>query len=390
VDVVDLVLVVVVVAAGIEGLRLGALVLLFTFGGFLIGLTLGALIDALFAPSIHNGPVRSLVSLLVIMGLAVGLAALGRVLGGWTSVALRRRHLGTLDSVLGVGVAVVAILVSAWLVANVFSQSRYTWLSSAIQRSNILRAVDDVLPPVPSVFARVQAFLGTESFPPVFVELEPPTAGPVKVPSAAEAKSLGGLAAGSSVKVEGQACGYLQQGSGFVVGRDTVVTNAHVVAGEAAPTVTVGGVAYPATTVYFDPKFDMAVLRTSAPLGPPLRLAADEVQRGAEGVVIGYPEDGPLTIGPAGVAATITAEGRDIYNTGVVVRDVYEVDADIRPGSSGGPLIDTNGKVIGVVFSRSTVDANVGYALTSPGVLQRVREAAHRTQPVSTGACTQG
>jgi len=91
---------------------------------------------------------------------------------------------------------------------------------------------------------------------------------------------------------------------------------------------------------------------------------------------------------PAGVASTISAEGRDIYNSGLVFRDVYELDAGIRPGNSGGPVIGTDGRVIGVVFSRSTVSPSVGYALTSPGVLQRVRSAAGHRAPVGTGACT--
>ena len=95
-------------------------------------------------------------------------------------------------------------------------------------------------------------------------------------------------------------------------------------------------------------------------------------------------------MGPAGVAANLSAEGRDIYNTGLVVRDVYQVDATVQPGNSGGPLVGADGSVIGVVFSRSTTDPGVGYALASPGVLDRVKAVGPRSGATSTGACTQG
>jgi hypothetical protein len=53
-------------------------------------------------------------------------------------------------------------------------------------------------------------------------------------------------------------------------------------------------------------------------------------------------------------------------------------------------LVGPGGQVIGVVFSRSTVYPNVGYALTSPGVLSRVQEAERRHSAVSTGPCVSG
>jgi len=386
---VDVVLIVVVVMAAVHGLRLGALVQVLTFGGFLLGILLGALLAAVVASSLHSGPVRAAITLGLVLGLAVLLGVTGRVLGTWSNASLRRHHLGRADSVLGVGVAVVAVLFSAWLVANVVGTStKSTWWDSQIQRSDVLRGIDAVMPPVPTVFAHVQAFLDNSGFPPVFVGLTPPSATPVPQPSGSQTKSIAAGAAASTVKILGNACGYVQEGSGFVVGPALVVTNAHVIAGEASTQVQVGSTSYPATPVLFDPKFDLAVLRTRAPLGPVLSLDQNEVPRGAQGAVLGYPEDGPLSVGPGAVSADLSAEGRDIYNEGLVVRSVYEIDAVIEPGNSGGPLVAPDGTVIGMVFSRSTVNPDVGYALASPGVLARVREAAFRTSAVGTGACT--
>lgn len=389
-DVIDVILIVLVAAAAVHGLRLGALVQLLTFGGFIGGLALGALVAGAVAPSVHTQTTRTVVTLLLVVGPAVVLGVAGRTLGVWSSATVRRLHLGGADAALGVVVACVAVLLSGWLLANVLSQSRSTWLSSQIQRSDVLRAVDHVMPPVPGVISRVQAFLAGTGFPSVFAQFEPPTASPVALPASGPTRALAARAAGSTVKVLGVACGYLQEGSAFVVAPGVVATNAHVVAGETTTQVVVGDGQYPATTIYYDPNFDLALLRTRAPLGPVLDLDPSEVNRGTQGAVVGYPHNGGLTIGPAGVADALTAQGRDIYNQGEVVRDVYEVDADVEPGNSGGPLVGADGSVIGVVFSRSTVENNVGYALASPGVLSRVQHNETRTAQVSTGGCVPG
>jgi S1-C subfamily serine protease len=390
VDVVDIVLVVLVLAAAFHGLRVGALVQVMTFGGFWLGLLLGALVSSDVVGSVRSGTGRGVVTLAIVLGSAMLLGIGGRFVGSWSNALLRRHRLGPVDAALGVAVAVVAVLVSAWLIGSLVASGRYTWVNAAIQRSHILRAVDEILPPVPSVFSRLQSFLSAEGFPPVFVDLAPPLAGPVAVPTSAQADSIAAAEQASTVKVLGQACGALQEGSGFVAAKGLVVTNAHVVAGEPQTEVVVGGVDYRATPVLFDPSFDLAVLRTAAPLGPPLTIDPGTVSRGMQGAVLGYPEDGPLTVAPAGVTAVLVAQGRDIYNEGLVVRSVYQLEAVVRPGNSGGPLVSSTGQVVGVVFSRSTLDPQVGYALASPGVLQRVQQAGRSDAAVKTGACTDG
>jgi S1-C subfamily serine protease len=387
VDWVDAVVIFVLVAAAFHGLRVGALIQVLSLVGFALGATVGALLTGVVEPHVHTTTTKTAVALALVIGLGAAFGVLGRVVGTMGNLAARRHRLGSVDSVAGLGVALVAALFAIWLVANELAETQYTWLSSAIQRSAVVRAVDGVMPPLPSLFSHVQTFFGSTGFPPVFSELEP---SPVRValPSAAWARTVALSAESSTVKVLGEACGYTQEGSAFVVAPGTVVTNAHVVAGERSTVVVVQGSEYPATTVYFDPTFDLAVLRTSAPLGPPLSIDGSTAASGTQGVVLGYPEDGPLTADPAAVAAQLTAQGRNIYNEGTVTRRVYQVDANVEPGNSGGPLLDGSGQVIGVVFSRSTVYSGVGYALTSPGVLTRVQAAEHRVAAVSTGSCT--
>ncbi len=389
-DWLDVVLIGAVVLAGIHGLRLGALMQVLTFGGFWLGLTLGTLLAAAVVSSVSGTSARTVVTLVAVLGLGILLGTAGRAVGAWSNALLRRIHLGPVDAVAGAAVAMVAVLLTAWVVAGFLSQTNYRGLDSAISGSAVLRAVDDTLPPVPSLYARIEAFLASRDLPPVFAGLEPLAAGRVPPASAAEARAIANRAEASTVKVLGEACGQELEGSAFVVAPGTVVTNAHVVAGESSTQVVVNGADYAATPILFDPNFDLAVLRTDALLGTPLVLDAGLASRGTKAAVLGYPENGPFDVQPAGVAANILAQGRNIYNEGLVVRDVYQIDATVRPGNSGGPLVAADGNVIGVVFSRSTVSPGVGYALASPGVLSRVDQVVGRTARVGTGACTAG
>jgi S1-C subfamily serine protease len=389
---IDLLIIGLMLLAAVHGLRLGALVQLLTFGGFWLGLFLGTLVWVRVLSFIQNHNERAGITVAAVLFTAGALGIVGRVLGTYSNVTLRRHHLGHIDSALGVVVAVGAVLLSAWLVASVIlsPNSRYTWLSSAVARSDILHSVDRVLPEVPPGFVALQTYLNEQGFPLVYSTLTPPSIGTVATPSQAAARELANPALFSTVKILGAACGDEQEGSGFVVGPGLVATNAHVVAGEPATQVVVGGTSYRATVVLFDPEFDLAVLRTDAPLGPVLTIDPNQVPRGTQAAVLGYPEDGPLTIGGAGISGQGTAPGRDIYNRRAVTRTVYALQASIRPGNSGGPVIIAGGQVVGVVFSRSTIHPDVGYALPSSGVLVRVRLAQSRQSPVSTEQCATG
>ena len=162
-----------------------------------------------------------------------------------------------------------------------------------------------------------------------------------------------------------------------------VVTNAHVIAGIPAPVVVDRSGPHQTTVVLFDPSYDLAVMRVGGLTEPPLVLDPANAPRGTQSSVLGYPGGGPFTAMAAGVMAEFEAEGRDIYGQGLTVRNVYEIQAVVRPGNSGGPLVLPGGKVIGVVFSRSTTNGDIGYALTSPGVL--VRGAPGRSSPCGRG-----
>jgi S1-C subfamily serine protease len=195
----------------------------------------------------------------------------------------------------------------------------------------------------------------------------------------------------STVKITGEArdCGRVQEGSGAVVAPGRVVTNAHVVAGVTRPTVQVGGTGrrYPARVVAFDSRRDVAVLSVPG-LRAPVLAQAGPLGRGDDAVVAGFPNNGPFDVEAARVRRSLVALGEDIYGQGGVEREVYELYTTVEPGNSGGPMVNSKGEMVGVVFARSETDVNTGYALTSDEVRRVVEAGISASEAVVPGHCT--
>jgi S1-C subfamily serine protease len=202
------------------------------------------------------------------------------------------------------------------------------------------------------------------------------------------------IAQRSVVKILGEApdCRQGQEGSGVVVHRERVVTNAHVVAGVQNPTVQVGGVGrkLPAKVVFFDARRDLAVLAVPGLRAKPLPLAKTDLPRAADALVAGFPRNGAFQAGAARVRSVITAVGEDIYGGPGVTREVYSLYADVEPGNSGGPLLTTRGEIAGIVFARSLDDARTGYALTVSEISSAIATGREASAQVSTGGCASG
>jgi S1-C subfamily serine protease len=182
------------------------------------------------------------------------------------------------------------------------------------------------------------------------------------------------------------------EGTGFIIGPRLVMTNAHVVAGSATTLVeTTGGRDLASEVVYYDPRVDLAVLRVSRPLGgDPLAFEAAPAKAGDDAIVLGYPLDGGFTVTPARVRQNIKLKGPDIYESGEVVRDVYTLRAKVQSGNSGGPMIDTSGKVTGVVFGAAVDDQETGFVLSVDQVAPAVKRAlslGNDPAEVNTGSC---
>ncbi len=391
---VDWVLVVLVGLSAVHGLRLGAVTQVLSFGGFWLGLFLGAVLAPSVAGLVKGGTAKTVLALVLLIGMATLLGGVGRVVGVRSSVILHRLRLGPVDSAFGVAVAVAATLIATWVVASLLSQSRYTALDRGLQQSRIVRTLDRVMPPIPTVFSSVQRFMAQNGFPVVFAGLPPQVAGPVSLPTDAAERAAVLRVEGSTVQIAGTGCGVIQEGSGFVVAPGLVVTNAHVVAGIPAPVVIDTHGRHTTATAVFDPHLDIAVLRVPGLTDPPLTIDPTLVGRGTTGVVLGFPNGGPFTYGKAGVAAAFRAIGLDIYGNAQTTREIYQLDALVQPGNSGGPLVSSgdpglaDGTVIGVVFARSTTNTDVGYSLAMPAVSADIARARTASGPVGNGGCT--
>jgi S1-C subfamily serine protease len=387
VDLLDVALIVLAGLALYSGYRRGAVLQVLTFGGMLIGLLIGALVAPQVAALFTDPTAQSVVALVTFLAFA----ALGDV-GGWMigarlRLVTRRSRLATVDAAGGSVVAIIALLLATWFVALNLVGGPWPPLSREIRGSAIVRALDGTLPEPPSVLGKVRQFLDSVGFPEVFAGLPPAPGGSVKPPTNAQAKRAFKTASGSTMKVVGEACGRIQEGSSFVVAPGYLVTNAHVVAGVRSPQVqTENGQSVPATVVLFDPKLDVAVLH-AAHTPQPLRIDGQEVGSDALGAVVGYPGGGDLRGVKAANRRVLHAVGRDIYGNGNVVRDIYELQAIVRPGNSGGPFVLVNGQVAGLVFAASTTDPDVGYAITSTEIQPDVRQGVGVTGAVSTGGC---
>jgi S1-C subfamily serine protease len=388
----DLLVLALVVGFALSGFRQGFLTASLSFVGFFGGAVLGAQVAEPLAGRLTDGPDRR-VAIAVAVVLALALA--GQVLAVWVGGELRRRltwqPARTVDAMLGALVSAVAVLLVAWMVATPLAAAPYPRLSSAVRDSQVVRAVDDVVPrPVRSLYSSLRDIVRQYDFPEVFGPLVPTRVRNVPPPDQA---LLGSRAVtrsrGSVLKITGVAddCARRIEGSGFVYATDRVMTNAHVVAGVDRPQVEVAGRQREATVVLYDAARDVAVLRVPGLGLRPLPFAARSADTGDDAIVVGYPEDGPFFVGPARVRDRLRIRGPDIYDDRTVSRDVYSIRGDVRSGNSGGPLLAPDGSVYGVIFAAAVDQQQTGFVLTAQEVATPARTARTAEAAVPTGPC---
>jgi S1-C subfamily serine protease len=385
----DLVIVALVVLGAVNGFRRGAALQLSAYAGLFLGLVAGALLAPRVAVAAGSPFGRATLALVVLIAFAAVGDGIGWVIGTRFWALARHGVIGTVDSAAGSVVAVIAVLLATSFIAFNLSNGPFTGLSREIRGSVIVRRLDRALPQPPAVLAQLRRLLNRFGFPEVFAGLPPAPAGPVMGPTSGQTAEAAHRALDSTVRLEGQACGAFQEGSGFVAAPNYIITNAHVVAGVHAPVQVQpqNRGSQNGTVVLFDPKLDIAIVRVGEPPGPVLPIDKHDVKRGTDGAVVGYPGGGSLKFGPSAVRRPLEATGRDIYGRSTVSRRVYELQATVRPGNSGGPFVLVKGQVAGVVFAASTTDPRIGYALASPQVVPLLHRAEGRTTAVSTQDC---
>ena len=384
--VIDVVVVVTVLLAILGGAARGFGRMVGTLAGAAGGLLLVLAVlpdqlDRLEDPSTRGVALVLATTLVVATG-----AAIGGVLGGLVRRGLEALRLGWLDSIAGaVAGFVTAALIWVLLASNAAALARPE-LTEGVRASRslppLVAAAPDAirdLPPLSQALAQTR---------PVLAEVIGAPASPPSLPAEVSDSPEVSTALSSVVRIHGSAKGCEGQvnGSGFVVAPGRVVTNAHVVAGVDQPAVQARG-QLPVTgrVVYLDPLNDLAVVAADGLDAAPLALSED-VSAGSEGVVAGYPRAGSLTVG----AATVMKEQRTrvTIDGSASTRRVLPVGAVVDRGSSGGPVLETDGEVAGVIFAKAVGVERLAYAVPLSVLRPVVDDAGALVDPVDTGRCT--
>jgi S1-C subfamily serine protease len=164
------------------------------------------------------------------------------------------------------------------------------------------------------------------------------------------------------------------------------MTNAHVVAGVTDPIVKDGDRSLHGTVVYYNSDVDVAVIDVPELDGPTIGFDLKGKAR-QQGAVLGFPQDGPFNAQPVRIRGDQRLRSPDIYGHGTVTRHVFSLRGLIRPGNSGGPVVSTGGRVLGVVFAASVSDHDTGYALTAELVRRAAATGLNAKKKVSSGNC---
>jgi len=391
VDLLDAGIVVLAASALFSGYRRG----ISWVGPSLLGLLLGIVIGAAVAPPLaavfsKQPNVQPLITSGIFLAIVLVIQGVGTTIGFRARVRSLRTRFAMADSALGSILAIGGVLVGSWYLGLTFSQSPWAALDTQINGSAIEKALDSVAPRPPGFLATLENALRNSSFPNPFSVIGPIGPAPAPIPALVNTAGIRAAFAVTS-KVIAFGCGGADAGSAWPIGQDDVVTNAHVVAGSQRVEVdTTDGATHPATVVLFNPDVDVAILHVPGLNEAALPIATTDPARGVTGAAIGYPGGQTETVAPAEVRGTESAQGYNIYNSGVVSRTIEVLAAKIIPGNSGGPLVDTAGTVQGLVFAASTTNPDEGYALSMTEIATFLAQGRGRTAAVSTQSCTGG
>lgn len=379
----DITVLFMLLSAAVGGLRIGFVARALSWGGIGVGLAIaGALLPRVLERFSDSPPL-----VLALLGVLVLLAggSIGGAVGEAVGHVVRRAIPGPirpLDRVGGAGAGALGVLVGLWLALPLMAEVPGA-VSQQARTSAIGAFVRAVAPTPPDSIEQLRALVAKTRFPQVFSGLRPaPDTGPppeqIPVPAAIVERAIR-----STVNVEAVGCGEIHEGSGYAAAPNTIITNAHVVAGaDRVQVLRPDGRRLTARVVVFDDNRDLAVLDVPGLGQTPLPLAA--TSPGAEGVVLGHPGgQDRVNRSPAAVREEVDVVGRDIYGEDRTRRRVLYLAARLRPGDSGGPLIDTQGRVIGVAFAIAPDRSATAYALADDEV--RAVMAAPRTR--GTGRC---
>jgi S1-C subfamily serine protease len=385
----DWILVVLVVAYAVSGYWQGFISGAFATGGLLLGGAIGVWLAPELLGDAAPALWVSLAALFVVLLCASFGQAVLQYVGARIRDRIRWQPVRALDAVGGAALSMVAVLVVSWALGVAVSGATLPWVSKQVRDSTVLSRVDHVMPQ--EAVEALNSFndvVGSSFFPRYLepfareriVDVGPPPGRIGRDPDVQRAQA-------SVVKIRGEnSCDRGVEGTGFLYAPGRVMTNAHVVAGVDRPTVLAGEEEKAGTVVYYNPDMDIAVLAVDGLDRPYLRFDRDGRQRQAA-AVLGYPQDGPYNVQAARIRGEQRLRSPDIYGNGTVIREVFSIRALVRPGNSGGPLVSSGGRVLGVIFAASVTNDDTGYALTADQVAGAAAQGLASQARRDTGAC---
>lgn len=386
-DGLDVIILLAAVFAGVGGYRMGFLGRAVSWLGLALGFFLAVKLLPPVLGRLHQSTATTLlvVAVVILVGGAMVGQAVGLLAGAQLHRALPFGPARWVDRVVGAVVGAAGVFVVLWLLIPSLAQVP-GWPAQAVTDSSISRLVSRAMPPPPSALQLLRRLVGNGN-PEVFSVLQPGRASgppPADIPmSAAVAQAV----LNSTVKVQGEACGEIIEGSGFAVGTDLIATNAHVVAGESHGNTSVllpNGTTLPATVVMYDPNRDLALLSVPHLGQTPLAVAAPQL--GGAGAVFGHPNgQDQVAVSPSRISQEENAVGPDIYGGHDVKRAILVLAASLAHGDSGGALVNPSGQVIGVAFAISANSSGTAYALNTSELQQALAEP--RSASTSTQGC---
>lgn len=388
-NIVDLLVIIALLSSTLRGRQIGFVRQFGSTVGFVVGLV-GSVPIGKWAASFASDPTtKMLISTLTLVVVSFGLMVIGEYIGLRLKSRLSAGKLfDHIDNSLGSIMAVITCVIGLWFATAFVSLLPASSFQLLARQSFTYNLIDRNLPPASQTLASLNHFINPNSTPLVFSGREPSPEANRTLPPIENYAAVVDAVSKSVVRIQGLGCGGLVNGSGWVLSSSRVVTNAHVVAGVASPKVYDANGSHNARVVLYDASNDLAVLSVSGLAGSPLSLNQTPLLQNDTALIVGYPGGGKQQAQTAAVLDRVNALGRDIYGQAKTIRNVYILQSTVIPGNSGGPVLDTKGSVVGVVFGTSTTYNNVGYALSMTQIADELAAGKTATNTVPTGACS--
>ncbi|MDB5181652.1 MAG: serine protease [Candidatus Saccharibacteria bacterium] len=338
----DFALIVMLLGFFVAGRSMGFVYYLFTTGGLFAGYLLGLLIAPIATRSFTSDVAIASVSLGLMFGLASALCYIGGIIGKRVRLNVILSRFNDLDKLLVWPYKVAAALVGIVVLSQTLIHVPLLSLQFSAQGSSILYLADKIGPA--TSFEQLGHAIAPDQFRNLRLDYD---ANPLTfnhIADAGEFQNAVRTTADSIVKISGRNCVGLGSGSGFVAAPGLIVTNAHVIGGASSIYIRNHSGAYPATPIIIDEDHDLAVLYSKFINSRPLPFSATLPTRGDKAVIVGYPGGGDLKMSQGIIYDRDNTSTHNKLNGSTTLT----LNAGLGPGSSGGPVLNLAGEVIGV------------------------------------------